>query len=716
MFRYFRYLAVALGLFAFGALGMGAGFVLAQSSAPGVALIGPLQKAWLDPTTGIAKSPDLQWAPESPTSSDTFTSLNDYLGDAIDGVTYSRDQSLLSFSHVDGRSQAINIAGPGGSVATIGYAEVGFEGDSVSLEFGVDSASQLQSVVIPPPNTVAGRPGVMSAGDKSALDAAVTKLAGIDSGAERNVNADWNAVAGAARILNKPTSIGGGTTVVANPPGDGGDVLSRIEIDAIDYVLPRGEQGPQGNYTARIYIVAPTDTPPATPEGGIINVENAQITPPGTWHAEPVETPVPTDNSLYVSVYKVNPAVQTGNIVPVWSAPFVAGTHGPAGAQGASGISTQPIFTESGTTPGKPAVSIGTDGGFILPSGWSVSSPSSPTSLVWVSFVKYREGTGGTIPSSDVSEPVRLTGPQGAEAHQVAVRAKHYPQVFANAPAIRGNHAILLTEARQDLLFDPFQSNPINRLQILERNTSTVLHNIAWSYSFDDWLIDYEINATEAQAIGLTGSNEFMELQVQFRNSTGVVARSNWMGVPIGDEAPFPAIQGDITRVEGAITRVQQIAADNGIAIRTLQSEDITLARDIQVNRDATQANAAAIANQALSSEQEAELAGFRIAPATVSRAGLAGDFILSHSDISGVGSEVWARLEIGAWTPPRVRLNTSGGTYRFTLDSATATTITTTDNLPAGSVHLPVRVNLYPTQTATTGLATIRLLLGISR
>lgn len=43
-----------------------------------------------------------------------------------------------------------------------------------------------------------GAPGLLSAADK-------TKLDGIASGAEVNVNADWNAVAGDAQILNKPT-------------------------------------------------------------------------------------------------------------------------------------------------------------------------------------------------------------------------------------------------------------------------------------------------------------------------------------------------------------------------------------------------------------------------------------------------------------------------------------------------------------------------------
>jgi hypothetical protein len=42
-------------------------------------------------------------------------------------------------------------------------------------------------------------------------DSEVTKLAGIASGAEVNVNADWNAISGDSQILNKPTISGTNT-------------------------------------------------------------------------------------------------------------------------------------------------------------------------------------------------------------------------------------------------------------------------------------------------------------------------------------------------------------------------------------------------------------------------------------------------------------------------------------------------------------------------
>ena len=168
----------------------------------------------------------------------------------------------------------------------------------------------------------------------------------------------------------------------------------------------------------------------------------------------------------------------------------------------------------------------------------------------------------------------------------IGVRAEFLPASFPDTAAIAGNHIIVMTEARQDLLFDPYQSDAINRLRVIERSGIEV-HNQAWTYSGDNWVIDFEISATEATNIGLSGSAEEVEFRVEFRNSTEFVAFSNWMMVPIGDEAPFPATRGDVAAVQANVNRIQTIAGDNGVAIQALQNRDATLVRDIQANRDA---------------------------------------------------------------------------------------------------------------------------------
>lgn len=72
------------------------------------------------------------------------------------------------------------------------------QGNLVAITFknGSTSAIDENSDVIPAATTTVN--GLMSAADK-------VKLNGIASGAEVNVNADWNATSGDAQILNKPT-------------------------------------------------------------------------------------------------------------------------------------------------------------------------------------------------------------------------------------------------------------------------------------------------------------------------------------------------------------------------------------------------------------------------------------------------------------------------------------------------------------------------------
>lgn len=68
-----------------------------------------------------------------------------------------------------------------------------------------------------------------------------TKLAGIATGAEVNVNPDWNATAGDAQILNKPTTVGGFgiTDAVINQSGASAIVcLTRAQYDALPSPIP----------------------------------------------------------------------------------------------------------------------------------------------------------------------------------------------------------------------------------------------------------------------------------------------------------------------------------------------------------------------------------------------------------------------------------------------------------------------------------------------
>ena len=62
-----------------------------------------------------------------------------------------------------------------------------------------------------------------------------TKLSGIATGAEVNVNADWDAVSGDAQILNKPTIPTGGITAGTTFPGtpSDGEYYHRTDLDCL---------------------------------------------------------------------------------------------------------------------------------------------------------------------------------------------------------------------------------------------------------------------------------------------------------------------------------------------------------------------------------------------------------------------------------------------------------------------------------------------------
>lgn len=71
------------------------------------------------------------------------------------------------------------------------------QGDGIKLSTDVNGDTIIDADI---PNATTSVDGLMSATDK-------TKLDGIASGAEVNVNADWNATSGDAQILNKPTIV-----------------------------------------------------------------------------------------------------------------------------------------------------------------------------------------------------------------------------------------------------------------------------------------------------------------------------------------------------------------------------------------------------------------------------------------------------------------------------------------------------------------------------
>lgn len=114
----------------------------------------------------------------------------------------SQDGSEVTYSFID-LEKMIDVY-TGGQTQT---ATIAVSGNEITATVRVSATAGNQIVanedglfVAKTPDASAEQSGLMTA-------AQFTKLAGIAEGAQKNVNADWNAVEGDAQILNKPTQV-----------------------------------------------------------------------------------------------------------------------------------------------------------------------------------------------------------------------------------------------------------------------------------------------------------------------------------------------------------------------------------------------------------------------------------------------------------------------------------------------------------------------------
>ena len=87
---------------------------------------------------------------------------------------------------------------------------------------------------------------------------------------------------------------------------------------------PVGDEGPQGRVNLTIHTNSSATPIPATPVGGIYNIETGVFSPPTGTSFRPV---VPaTGEEIYFSEARINPIGLSGNVTPLWS-PWVARTQ-----------------------------------------------------------------------------------------------------------------------------------------------------------------------------------------------------------------------------------------------------------------------------------------------------------------------------------------------------------------------------------------------------
>ena len=180
------------------------------------------------------------------------------------------------------------------------------------------------------------------------------------------------------------------------------------------------------------------------------------------------------------------------------------------------------------------------------------------------------EATGGT--QDDTARAAAAAAATQAAANKARINAAEIaatlvvdPHTVSNAAAIQDTYTASLNNAREDLLFTKHTDSPINRVQIIERNTGTILHDVAWQYSGDDWTFQFAISSSEATAIGDLGSAEDFEVQVRFGRGSGgsfqVLEFTNWARILLGQRDEFPVTEGRLGEVFGQINQLPEFPA-----------------------------------------------------------------------------------------------------------------------------------------------------------
>lgn len=179
-------------------------------------------------------------------------------------------------------------------------------GDIVTISQISQSASGQVSgtdrtVKIPDDVVTSTDDGLMSSDDKNKLD-------GIESGAEVNVNADWNATSGDAQILNKPTL----ATVATS--GSYNDLSNKPTIPQVGHTIPYGYCQTAAGTAAKVVTVSPSITELTT---GLTIAVRFQ-------YANTVANPTLNVNSLgAVKIYRYGTTAPSTSATSSWNAQAV---------------------------------------------------------------------------------------------------------------------------------------------------------------------------------------------------------------------------------------------------------------------------------------------------------------------------------------------------------------------------------------------------------
>lgn len=111
-----------------------------------------------------------------------------------------------------------------------------------------------------------------------------------------------------------------------------------------------------------------------------------------------------------------------------------------------------------------------------------------------------------------------------------------YPQTFATAADLIGNHTVVLNNLNQALLFDEVNP-PIDSIRLLCQNVT--IHEEPWTYNNADQELQFEITDSEAAQVNAAG-RDYVEWIAEFRAGGVAVAFSDRFVAAFGRNDEFP--------------------------------------------------------------------------------------------------------------------------------------------------------------------------------
>ena len=198
-----------------------------------------------------------------------------------------------------------------------------------------------------------------------------------------------------------------------------------------------------------------------------------------------------------------------------------------------------------------------------------------------------REAKGNTaaITALETQDSLAKARIDALEELRVGARIKMYPETHDTTSALVGHGTIILEDLQQDILLDGVDPI-INRFDLQEVESGTVVHTEAWLYSGSDQELRFEITSDEATAIGLVGSEDYVRFIGYFHNTDGdVVAQTNQFVVAIGTRGEFPAVKDDLAKTDPLSIRDRIELVGLSMLQKTIPGDDIRSIQGIYTMR-----------------------------------------------------------------------------------------------------------------------------------